>query len=1133
MSITAARHSAGAALALAVLTTPLAALPFQVPTAPPRATIASDSLPQTRRQSGGRPATAAALRPVVDTGAAAGPSLAGLTWRSIGPATMSGRIADVAIHPKTPRTWFVAAASGGVWKTTNAGTTFTPVFDAQSTYSIGAITIDPVNPNVLWVGTGENNYQRAVGYGDGVFKSVDGGTTWSNVGLKASEHIGRIVIDPTDPDVVYVAAQGPAWRGGGERGLYRTGDGGRTWTRILGGGEWVGVNDAQLDPRNPKILLATTQVRQRRVWGQVSGGPESAIHRSTDGGTTWTKVTGGLPTEEMGRIGLAISPKDPDVVYAVIEGGGERGGVYRSTDIGASWSRMGGASTSGLYYGEITADPHTVDRVYLVDTYNLVSDDAGRTFRRLGEQYKHVDNHVIWVDPADANHYLVGSDGGLYESFDRAATWKFFPNLPLAQFYKVAVDNSEPFYRVYGGTQDNATFGGPSRNNTLHGVANSEWQMVVFGDGFSVQVDPTDPNTVYGEWQNGGLVRHDRRTGENTGIQPQVSPGEAPNRWYWDSPLLLSPHNPKRIYYGSQRLWRSDDRGESWVMKSGDLTRNIDRSQLRLLGRQQSVDAVARNSSTSFFGSIITISESPVMEGLLYVGTDDGVVQVSEDGGANWRRVTSFPGVPDTTYVIQVVASRHDANLVYAVFNNHRSGDFTPYLLASPDRGRTWRSIAATLPARGAVYTVAEDPVVQGLLYAGTETGAHVSLDGGARWRVLKGGLPTIQVRHLVVQEREGDLVAATFGRGFYVLDDLTPLRVAARETAALSAMAEGGARLLPVRKTPMFLPAEPYMGGKGPGFFGAQHYVAANPPHGAVFTYWLPKELRSRRAVRQEREKALVKAGKDVPFPGFDVLRTEDREEAPAALLTVRDASGAVVRRLTGPVKAGFARVAWDLRHAAPQLAPPRAPDSDAEDPEGPVAAPGTYTVSLALRQDGVLREIGSETFEAEPPAALAGTTSRDAATREFRQETARLQRAVLGAVALVAETQQRLQQLRRAIDAAPSDTRALATTVRTLEQRLAELRIPLSGDQAISRRNEPVPASIAARVGQVIQYHWSGSGAPTATQRQNLRWAGEAFAPVRAALEQLVERDLRALETSAEAAGAPWTPGRVPRWP
>ncbi len=1094
------------------------------------AALAAFAVDAPAQRPAGTPRPGPTARTAGDSGAAT-PSVDGLRWRGIGPAMMSGRISDLAIHPRQPRTWYVAAASGGLWKTTNAGTTFTPVFDAQASYSIGTVVLDPTNPNVVWVGTGENNYQRSVPYGDGVYKSQDGGKSWTNVGLKASEHIGRIVVDPRQPNTVWVAAQGPAWSAGGERGLYKTTDGGKAWTRVLGGGDWVGVNDVQVDPRNPDIVVAATHVRQRRVWGQVSGGPESAIHRSTDGGATWTKVTGGLPTEELGRIGLAISPKDPDVMYAVIEAANGRGGVYRSSDIGASWTRMSDASTSGLYYAEIFADPHQVDRVYLVDTYNQVSDDGGKTFRRLGEQYKHVDNHVIWVDPTDPNHYLVGCDGGLYESFDRAATWNFFPNLPLAQFYKVAVDNATPFYRVYGGTQDNATVGGPSRNNTVHGIGNHEWEMVVFGDGFSVQVDPTDPNTVYGEWQNGGLVRHDRRTGENTGIQPQVGPGDAPNRYYWDSPLLISPHAPTRLYYGSQYLWRSNDRGDSWTRLSGDLSRGIDRSQLKLLGRQQSVDAIARNGSTSFYGSLITISESPKVEGLLYVGTDDGLVQVSEDGGTSWRRIASLPGVPDTTYVIQVLASPHDANTVYVVPNNHRSGDFTPYLLKSTDRGRTWTSLAAGLPARGSVYTIAEDPAVPGLLYVGTEFSAFVSLDGGKTWRPLKGGLPAIQVRHLVVQEREGDLVAATFGRGFYVLDDLTPLRTAAREAQA---MAAAEARLLPVRPTPMFLPAEPYLGGKGPGFFGARHYVAPNPPHGTVFTYWLARELRTKRAVRQEREKGLIKEGKDVPFPGFDALRTEEREEAPEALLTITDADGRVVRRLTGPVRAGFSRVAWDLRWAAPQLPGPRRPDADDDGgPEGPVAAPGTYTVTLALRHDGAVREIGTQAFVAEPPAALAGTTARDAGTMQFRLETSRLQRAVLGTVAALNEAAQRLAQLKRALDAAPSDTRDLAATARGLEQRIADLRIPLTGDATIARRNEPTPESITSRLSEVIQYHWSGSGAPTATQRQNLRWAAEAFGPVRLKVEQLVEEDLRALETAAEAAGAPWTVGRVPKWP
>ena len=1081
-----------------------------------------------------RAAASATPAAATDSAGAKPGTIDGLALRPIGPAVLSGRIVDLAIHPRQPRTWYIAAASGGVWKTTNAGTTWTPVFDGQASYSIGAITIDPQNPYTIWVGTGENNFQRSVAYGDGVYKSLDGGKSWENVGLKTSEHIGRIVVDPRNSDIVYVAAHGPLWTGGGERGLYKTTDGGKTWNKILGGGEYTGVADVQMDPRNSDILIATTHQRQRRVWGQVAGGPESGLHRSTDGGKTWKKITAGLPTEELGRIGIAISPKDPDVVYAVMEAAGGRGGVFRSNDIGASWTRMSDVSTSGLYYAEVFADPHQVDRIYLVDVYNQVSDDGGRTFRRLGERYKHVDNHVIWIDPTDANHYLVGCDGGLYQSFDRGATWNWFPNLPLGQFYKVAVDNSLPFYRVYGGTQDNASFGGPSRTNVRHGIANHEWAMTVFGDGFSVAVDPTDPNTVYSEWQNGGFVRHDRRTGQNTGIQPQAAPGEAPLRWYWDSPILISPHNSKRIYYAAQRVFRSDDRGDSWRAVSGDLSRNLDRNQLKLMGRVQSADAVARNSSTSYYGAVITLAESPKQEGLLYAGTDDGLVQVTEDGGASWRRIEHFPGVPDTTYAIQVVASKHSAGTAYAVFNNHRSGDFRPYLLRTTDKGRTWTSIAANLPARGSVYTMAEDFVEPNLLFAGTEFGLYVSTDGGGKWSQLKGGLPTIQVRHIAIQERETDLVLATFGRGFWILDDYSPLR----SLAAANVASRGDATLLAVRQAPMFIPAEPFMGGDGPGFFGAQYYTAPNPPNGAVFTYWLKDEIKTLKAKRQDREKSLVKKGDDVPFPSWEDLRAEDREEAPAAILTVTDADGRVVRRITCPVKSGFNRVAWDLRWAAPNPPSARPPAADDGDdggggPRGPMASPGSYTVSLALRSGGATRLVGSQKFSAEPPPTLEGATARSVAARDFRLKTSRLQRAVLGATALAAEAAARLDGLRQAVEATPMPNDSLARDVRALAARLRELRMSLIGDETRARRAEPTPPTINSRVNEVIQYHWSGTGEPTKTQEASIEVASTAFTPVRNALEQLVERDLRALEERAERAGAPWTSGRVPQWP
>jgi photosystem II stability/assembly factor-like uncharacterized protein len=541
-------------------------------------------------------------------GGGAGP-LAGLRFRSIGPALTSGRVGDIAVHPKDKRTWFVAVASGGVWKTTNAGNTWTPVFDSEGSYSIGVITIDPSNPNIVWVGTGENNAQRSVAYGDGVYKSEDGGRTWTNMGLKESEHIGRIVVDPTNSDVVFVAAQGPLSRKGGDRGLYKTTDGGKTWKKVIDAGTWAGVSDVVMDPRNSKVLIASSWQRYRRVYGYIAGGPESAMWRSTDGGETWRKITAGLPTnDDMGRIGLAIAPANPDVVYAIIEAG-TRGGFFRSRDNGVSWERMNPQASIGLYYCEIFADPSNVDRVYVVDVNNRVTDDGGRTFRPLTARNVHVDHHVIWIDPADPDHLIDGNDGGLYETFDRGANWRFFANLPVTQFYRIELDNSTPFYRVYGGTQDNYSLGGPSRTRSDNGIHNTDWFVTAGGDGFQTRVDPKDPNIVYSESQHGNLQRFNLRTGESVNIVPQEELADAPDRWYWDSPFIISPHSNTRLYFGSQRLFRSDDRGNTWRAVSGDLTRQIDRNRIRMMDRVWSVDAIARNSSSSFFGAIVTVQE--------------------------------------------------------------------------------------------------------------------------------------------------------------------------------------------------------------------------------------------------------------------------------------------------------------------------------------------------------------------------------------------------------------------------------------------------------------------------------------------------------------------------------------------
>lgn len=1098
-----------AALALGLLLTPLAIAAQGRPTA--RGGTAQDTL-------SGIPASA----------------LGGFRFRGIGPANYSGRIADLAVHPDG-KTWYIAVASGGVWKTENAGTTWSPIFDSQASYSIGVVTLDPNDPNVIWVGSGENNAQRSVSYGDGVYKSEDGGRTWRNMGLKESEHIGDIVIDPRDSKTIYVAAQGPLWSEGGERGLYKSTDGGETWTLILAGTKWAGVNEVELDPRNPDILLASTWQRHRHVWGYLAGGPESGLHRSTDGGKTWKKVSG-VPEGE-GRIGLARSPSDPDVVYAIAEAAATRGGVFRSDDNGASWRKQGSFSTIGLYYQRIFVDPRNADRVYALDTRTMVSNDAGRNFTALGEDGKHVDNHAFWADPRDPEHLLIGSDGGLYESFDAGRTYKFFGNLPLAQMYKIDVDRNAPFYYVYGGTQDNFSFGGPTRTNNDNGIRNSDWIVTNGGDGFQSRVDPEDHNTIYAESQNGGLVRFDRRTGEGVRIVPEPEVGEDPSRWNWDSPIAISPHQRTRLYFASQRLWRSDDRGDNWRAVSPDLTRNLPRTAMKMQGRLWSVDAVSRNSSTSYNGNIVAFAESPLVEGLLYVGTDDGLMQVSEDGGGSWRRLDRFPTVPDTSYVAYLTASAHDANVVYAAFNNYKRGDFKPYLLRSADRGRTWSAITTDLPTRGSVHVVREDPVKRGLLFVGTEFGLFVSFDDGGKWQQLKGGLPPIPVRDIAIQTQMNDLVVATFGRGIFVLDDYSALR----ELAPARLRAE--LTLFPVRPALMFLMDSP-LGNPDESFQGAAHYFAPNPPNGATFTYHLRTALRSQRQVRQSREQALDRTGADVPFPGWEALKAEQDEESPTVEVEITDGAGAVISRFTASGSAGTQRVTWNLRWAS---ATPigggggggfgggggggggasSGGGGSTQGGNGPYVVPGTYRVQFFKRVAGVRTSLTEPTpFEVTLlPNATITVVDRERALT-FHRRAQELQRVVLGANALMAETSTRLDALQRAVQQITRPT-TLDTEVRAASAKLRAIREQLSGDNTPGRYSEPTPLSLVGRMGRAASFGGTLQ-APTGTQERQLKIVARDFPAIQSALRAFIDQEMARLETAAEAQGAPWTPGR-----
>jgi photosystem II stability/assembly factor-like uncharacterized protein len=1053
-------------------------------------------------------------------------TLKGLEWRGIGPALTAGRVADIAVNPVDRSTWFVGVGSGGVWKTVNRGTTWEPVFDSEGSYSIGCITIDPNNPSTVWVGTGENVSGRHVAYGDGVYKSLDGGKSWKNMGLGSSEHIGMIAVDPRDSNVVYVAAQGPLWAPGGDRGLYKTTDGGANWELVLSAGEYTGVNEVHLDPRNPDVLFAATHQRFRNVAALMDGGPESGIHKSTDGGRTWRELTSGIPKEDKGKIGLAISPVDPDVVYATIELAQRTGGFWRSTDSGETWEKRSDEVYSGTgphYYQEIFASPHDVDTVYQVAPTLHRTTDGGKTMQPVRNQHVHGDYHAMVFDPADPDYLMIGSDGGVYETFDGLESWKFFANMPITQFYKVAVDYDEPFYNIYGGTQDNNTQGGPSRTDNVHGIRNGDWFITVFADGHQPAVDPTNPDIVYSEWQEGNLVRFDRKTGEIIYIQPQPEADEPSERFNWDAPILISPHDPARLYYASQRVWRSDDRGDSWRPVSGDLSHGRDRMTLPMMGRVWSYDSAWDLMAMSQYGTITSLSESPVVEGLLYAGTDDGRIQVSEDGGANWRAIDRLPDVPDGFFVNDIKADLFDADTVYVVVDDHKSGDFAPYVLKSTNRGQKWRSISSDLPERHLVWRLVQDHVNPQLLFAGTEFGVFFTVDGGGHWTKLSGGTPNISFRDLVIQKRENDLVGATFGRSFYVFDDYSPLRDLTAEKL------ESETLLFPVRDALWYfrrMPLGEFQTGskssQGDGYF-----VAENPPFGAVITYYLPESILTAKEQRRERETEIEKQGGDTPYPGWDALLAEKAEEDPAVVLTVRDSGGNVVRILEGPAKAGFHRVAWDLRY------PESGPWTEAKQDEyirfsGPLAVPGDYTVSLATRINGVLQDTGQQTgihVKLMRQNNLATATPGEVVA--FGRRLDNMMRQGRGADSAITRLLKELKAIKETLvrSSAASDLRDRA---RALELEAMDLKVQLSGDENREMAGAPGSVSVSRRAGVAQMGTSFSTYGPTPMHERSLQIAEQDFAGIKASLDRIFDTDLPALRKALDEAGVPWTPGR-----
>ena len=1056
-------------------------------------------------------------------------TFSGLKFRSIGPAVASGRVMSIAVNPKNKFEYYVGVAAGGVWKTVNDGTTWTPLFDEQGSYSIGWVALDPNDSSVVWVGSGESNSQRSVGWGDGIYRSDDGGKDWQNLGLKKSEHIGRMVIDPRDSKVVYVAAEGPLWGPGGDRGLYKTADGGKTWKAVLTISENTGVVDVAMDPSNPDILYASAYQRRRHVFTLIDGGPESAIYKSTDAGATWNKLKSGLPTVDMGRIGLAVSPADPNVVYATIEAADGKGGIFRSENKGATWERRNEFDEGAMYYARVVADPKNVDRIFIMSVELRESLDGGKTLRKVHETNHHGDNHAIWIDPDDTKHWLLGSDGGMYETWDDAKSWEFKANLPTIQFYDVAVDNAQPFYNVCGGTQDNFSWCGPSRNHDLNGIPNSQWYVTTGGDGFRSAVDPVDPNTVYSESQYGVLVRYDKPTGQELVLQPLEGKGEPPLRWNWDSPLLISPHSHTRLYFAANKLFRSDDRGDTWKAISGDLTRQLDRNKLPVMGKVWGPDAVAKNASTSFYGNIVALAESPKKEGLIYAGTDDGLIQITSDSGANWTKYERFPGVPEMTYVSRLAASSHDENTVFAAFENHKNEDFKPYLLKSSDAGKTWNSIAGDLPDNGPVLAFAEDPVNANLLFAGTEFGAFFTIDGGHHWVQLKGGLPTIAVRDMVIQSRESDLVIATFGRGFYVLDNITPLRQIKPETI------EQAAAMFPVRDALLYVERHP-LGEPKKGFQGDAYYTAENPPYGAVFTAYLKEKIKTKKEKRQDAEKEAAKKNQPLPYPTKDELRAETQEAKPELYFVVYDESGTPIRRIDGSTDQGFQRAAWDLRYPAARVREhSEGPEDDFPDAAdlGPLVFSGNYSVRMFEKIDGAVAELGTaQSFKAATEGSAAMSATDRAAQEEFLRKVTRLYRAVYGAVHTAEDVESRLKTIREALKQTPVAEKQLAAVADSIEQRDREILRSLRGDVEMAKRNEPIPSSINDRVNGIMEGERFSLVKPTQSHMESYSIAATEFSDQLAKLHALVDADLAKLEKDMEAAGAPWTPGRVPEW-
>jgi len=888
-----------------------------------------------------------------------------LKWREIGPAVVGGRISDLAVDEADTRNIYVGTATGGLWKSTNHGTTWTSVFDNESTASIGDVTLAPSNPNVVWVGSGEAQNRQSSPWGDGVFKSMDGGRTWTNLGLQETRHISRIQVHPRAPDIAYVAAVGNLWRSNPERGVYKTTDGGATWDLVLFIDDETGAIDLIMDPDDPNTLFAAMYQRQRTAWGFNGGGPGSGIYRTLDGGGVWQRLEEGLPDGDMGRIGLDVYKRDGNLVYATVQARRGQTGVYASRDRGDTWEKLSSTNPRPMYFSMIRVDPNNSERVYVGGQNLMRSDDGGRTFTSDGARNVHLDHHALWIDPANSNHLVLGSDGGVSASFDGSETWRFYDNLPVSQFYEIGFDMRNPYW-VCGGLQDNGSWCGPSNTLDSQGIRNADWQNISGGDGFYVQIDPEDSTVLYSESQGGRVSRVDLDTGERTSISPTPNfdleegspakknypseddpdPEDVRYRFNWNTPTLLSVHDRNTVYTGSQMLMRSADQGFTWSQISPDLTYDIDRSQLPIMGVLPTDSMISRHDGVSTYSALTTVGESPMNPDLLYTGSDDGRVMGTQDGGVSWVDLTpGIEGVPANTYVSRVVASSISEGRVYATFDGHYSGDFAAYVYVSDDFGVTWRLITMGLPA-SSVNIMAEHSEQENLLFVGNEVGLYVSTDRGSNWSPLMNDLPTVPVDDIKVHPEQNDLIIGTHGRGIWVLDNIAPL-----EELAAGAVRADAPYLFRVGRV------VDWRTFRNQEWTASGEFRIPNPGNGARIRYWIPEEAMA------------ADDGDDDSGEGDDDAAHDESGEvemdATTLPINIMTATGQELRTLEGPSTPGAHEVIWDFRLDPPYEAA-RGTAAGTGDGggfggtvQGPKVLPGVYQIQIESGETTMLGDL------------------------------------------------------------------------------------------------------------------------------------------------------------------------------